>query len=216
MEKHTSNQRVLSRIWSGRKNSQAGFTIIEVLVSITIFAIGLIGVARLQVVAKQSNHDAVQRVTATSIAQDLVSRMRANSSALSTYVENDGAIQINYNDGTSEPSPNCSSSTCNDEELALHDLWEIEQDMIGITEQDADGNPLGGLVLPTICITAVDEAGNVLDDGSSGIYTVAIAWRGKAGLSNPTINTCGDDTGLYGNSNQYRRLLSMSTYISTM
>ena len=39
---------------------------------------------------------------------------------------------------------------------------------------------------------------------------------GKAGLSNPTINTCGDDTGLYGDGNEYRRLLSMSTFITTM
>jgi len=193
-----------------------GFTMVEVLVSVTIFSVGLIGVARLQVVAKQSNYDAVQRVTATSIAQDLVSRMRANGTGLSTYVGNSGTLQINYNDATVEPSPNCSTSLCDAQSLADHDLWEIEQDMIGITEQDANGNPLGGLSLPTLCITAVDEAGNVLDDGDSGIYTVAIAWRGKTALTNPAANDCGSGTGLYGNSNEYRRLLVLSTYITTM
>lgn len=191
-----------------------GFTLVEVMVSVLIFSIGLIGVARLQVVAKQSNYDAVQRVTATSIAQDLISRMRANSSALSTYVENDGALQINYDDANAEPT--CNAGTCSDEQLAAHDLWDIEQDMIGMTEQDAADNPLGGLTMPTLCISAVDADGNVLDDGDSGIYTVAISWRGKAALTNPTRSTCGQGTGLYGTDNEYRRLLVMSTFITTM
>jgi len=67
-----------------------------------------------------------------------------------------------------------------------------------------------------LCITAVDEDGNVEDGGESGIYTVAIAWRGKAALSNPTASTCGSATGLYGANNEYRRLLVFSTFITTM
>jgi len=210
-----STKGVLTRINSGISAKRSrGFTMVEVMVSVIIFSIGLIGVARLQVVAKQSNYDAVQRVTATSVAQDLVARMRANSSALSTYVENDGALQINYNDATSEPT--CNAGTCSDEQLAAHDLWEIEQDMIGMIEQDASDNPVGGLTLPTLCISAVDDAGNVLDDGGSGIYTVAVAWRGKAALSNPTTSACGSGTALYGDNNEYRRVLVLSTFITTM
>ena len=213
-----SKQKVLTRVSPGVASKRSrGFTMVEVMVSVMIFSIGLIGVARLQVVAKQSNYDAVQRVAATTMAQDLLSRMRSNAGALSTYVENDGALQINYNSGTSQPSPTClTGSTCTAEQLAARDLWDIEQDMIGVAEKDSDGNSVGGLTLPTLCITAVDEDGNVLDDGESGIYTVAIAWRGKADLSNPTAHACGSATGLYGTSNEYRRLLVMSTYITTM
>lgn len=218
MATRDSSQTILTRINSyGRRRKNQGFTMIEVLVSVVIFSIGLIGVARLQVVAKQSNYDAVQRVTATTIAQDLISRMRANSSALSTYVENDGALQIVYNDAMATPNPTCTgASTCTDQQLATKDLWDIKQDMLGIAEQDSNGNAVGGISTPTLCISAVDDAGNVLDDGGSGIYTVAIAWRGKAALSNPTLNTCGQGTGLYGSSNEYRRLLVMSTFITTM
>ena len=213
-----SKQTVLTRLCPGSSaKSNRGFTIVEVMVSVMIFSIGLIGVARLQVVAKQSNYDAVQRVTATTIAQDLLSKMRANNGSLNTYVADTGTNQINYDDATSQPAPVCTgANTCNAEQLASQDLWAVEQDLVGVAEQDSDGNSVGGLTLPTLCITAVDEDGNVESGGESGIYTVAIAWRGKAALSNPTANTCGSATGLYGTNNEYRRLLVFSTFITTM
>lgn len=185
---------------------------VEVMVSVIIFSVGLIGVARLQVVAKQSNYDAVQRVAATSIAQDMLSRMRANYSELASYVSANGSRTIGRGSlGANEPSPKCDSSgaSCSSTELVTHDLWEIEQLLDGNTEQDADGNNVGGLNLPTMCITS--NAG-----GDSGVYTIAIAWRGKADLTNPTLNTCGSSTNLYGDSNEYRRLLVMSAYITNL
>jgi len=200
---HIGNKRALGRC--------AGFTIIEVLVSVIIFSVGLIGVARLQVVAKQSNYDAVQRVAATSVAQDLLSRMRSNHTVLNTYVSNSGSTTIGRNSISSEPTPVCGTagSACTANQLATHDLWEIEDALDGIAEQDTDGNSVGGLTLPTLCITGPAS-------GDSGVYTVAIAWRGKAELSNPDASTCGDDTGLYGDSNEYRRVLVMQTFITNI
>ena len=199
-----------------RASHQRGFTIIEVLVSIVIFSIGLIGVARLQVVAKQSNYDAVQRVTATAIAQDLIARMRSNADQLGAYITNSGTRTITYADNTSEPSPVCDgNNACTAAQLAAHDLWEIEQDLLGVAEQDANGNGTGGLSQATVCITATDESGAAVSGGSA-YYTVAIAWRGKADLSNPILSTCGQTSGWYGTSNEYRRLLVMSTFITTM
>lgn len=196
------------------KNSagrDAGFTLVEILVSIIIFSIGLIGVARLQVVAKQNNSDSVQRVAAASIAQDILSRMRSNHSVLNSYVSNNGNTVIGRGTIANEPAPTCNSSgnACTEDQLALHDLWDIEQAIDGAAEQDANGNSLGGLTLPTLCISGPAA-------GDSGVYTVAIAWRGKAELSNPAINTCGEDTGLYGSNNEYRRVLVMQTFITSI
>jgi type IV pilus assembly protein PilV len=187
-----------------------GFTIVEVLVSIIIFSIGLIGVARLQVVAKQSNHDAVQRVTATGVAQDILTRMRANQTELETYVSNSGSTTIGGVTISSEPSPSCAASgtSCTSAQLASHDLWDIEQAVDGVTEQ-AGGNNTGGLVSPTLCITG-------LATGVSGVYTVAIAWRGKAALTNSTRTTCGNASGLYGTNSVYRRVLVMETFITSI
>ena len=49
--------------------------------------------------------------------------------------------------------------------------------------------------------------------GGTGIYTVAIAWRGVTELTNPTANDCGEDSGLYGDNNEFRRVLVISSYI---
>jgi len=187
-----------------------GFTLIEVLVSVIIFSIGLIGIAKLQVVSKQSNYDAVARITATSLAQDMLSRMRANPNELLSYVTVNGINTVGRGSINTEPTPNCGSSAsgdlCESEELAEHDVWEFEQALDGAAEQDADGNSLGGLSQPTACISGPT-------DGLAGVYTVAIAWYGKTALSNPTANSCGEGTGLYGTNNEFRRLLVIETFI---
>ena len=187
-----------------------GFTIIEVMVSVIIFSIGLIGIAKLQVVSKQSNYDAVARITATGLAQDMLSRMRANPGELLTYVSVSGANTVGRNSITSEPTPDCSSigtgDICESDELANHDLWEFEEALDGAAEQDADGNSLGGLSQPTACISGPT-------DGSAGVYTIAIVWYGKTGLSSSSSSTCGEGTSLYGTNNEFRRLLLIETFI---
>lgn len=69
---------------------QRGATLIEVLIAVLILAIGLLGVAGLQITSIQSNHSAYYRTQATVLAEDLADRMRANrTAALGTaYVVN--------------------------------------------------------------------------------------------------------------------------------
>ncbi|MFN2301346.1 MAG: type IV pilus modification protein PilV, partial [Gammaproteobacteria bacterium] len=65
----------------------------------------------------------------------------------------------------------------------------------------------GGLVDPTACITGPFG-------GISGVYTVTIAWRGVTPLSNPTADACGEGLDLYGDAEEYRRILVIRTYIT--
>ncbi|MGD8567926.1 MAG: type IV pilus modification protein PilV [Gammaproteobacteria bacterium] len=186
---------------------QRGVTMVEVLVSIIVFSIGLIGIARLQVVSKQSNYDSVQRVTATVMAQDILSRMRANGSELFYYVTAAGLNTLGRGSISTEPTPVCSSAnSCSSAQLAAHDLWEIEQALDGVSEQNDSGDSLGGLSQPTACISGPN-------DGSAGVYTVTIVWRGKTELVNSNASTCGDGTGLYGSNNEYRRILQIESFI---
>lgn len=60
---------------------QRGFSMIEVLVTVLILAIGLLGLAGLQSTALRSNHSAYLRSQATVLAYDITDRMRANRTA---------------------------------------------------------------------------------------------------------------------------------------
>ncbi|MFA5940628.1 MAG: type IV pilus modification protein PilV [Sinimarinibacterium sp.] len=61
-------------------SDQRGFTLIEVLVTVVILAIGLLGLANLQTVTLQRDNGSAQRVEALNSAYDLLDRMRANRS----------------------------------------------------------------------------------------------------------------------------------------
>lgn len=64
-----------------RRGMQHGFTMVEVLVTVLILAIGLLGLAGLQSTALRSNHSAYLRSQATVLAYDIADRMRANRTA---------------------------------------------------------------------------------------------------------------------------------------
>ncbi len=58
-----------------------GFSMIEVLVSLFILGVGLLGLATLQMTNLKNNHSAQQRTTATVLAYDLFDRIRLNKTA---------------------------------------------------------------------------------------------------------------------------------------
>jgi type IV pilus assembly protein PilV len=190
-----------------RKNLQQGMTLLEVMVAVFVLSIGLIGIAKLQVTSKQNNFDAVQRVTATTLGYEIIERMRANPGNLGGYVNANGTRTINANTITDEPTPTCvdSSSDCNGEQLAAHDLWEFQEALNGVTEKNGE-TYTGGLDNFTACITGPST-------GAAGVYTIAIAWRGRTAISNPASNNCGATSGFYGDNNEYRRVAEFVSFI---
>ncbi|WP_052761373.1 type IV pilus modification protein PilV [Sedimenticola thiotaurini] len=60
------------------KKHQQGFTLIEVMVSVIVLAIGLLGMAGLQTVTLQNGQSAYMRSQATILAYDIMDRMRIN------------------------------------------------------------------------------------------------------------------------------------------
>ena len=48
--------------------SQGGFTLLEVMIALLIFGVGLLSVAALQGVSKRANYEALQRTTASYLA----------------------------------------------------------------------------------------------------------------------------------------------------
>ena len=57
---------------------QKGFSLLEVLIAVVVFSIGLLGLASLQVTGLKMSHDSLLRSVASLHANDMADRMRAN------------------------------------------------------------------------------------------------------------------------------------------
>ncbi len=83
--------------------NNSGFTLIEVLVAMLVIAIGVLGVAGLQYQALKYNHDAYLRSQINVLANDIIDRIRLNSSNVDAYISN-------YEIGSTDPSAACDQS----------------------------------------------------------------------------------------------------------
>ena len=185
------------------RKSNRGFSMLELLITVIVFSVGLLTVAGLQTVSKQANFEAIQRTSASQVAYGLLEDMRVNGDAIGDYL---AAGTLGNGSIGAEPVPNCSTGNdCTAVQKAAHDMWFWEQILDGNLETNA-GVGTGGLVTPTLCITG--PAGGV-----AGVYVVSIVWRGTASLNNAVNNACGTLTGNYGANNEFRRIIQVPTFI---
>lgn len=182
-----------------------GAGLIEIMIAMLIFTIGVLSLATMQIASKRSIYEAGQRSVATSLARDITERMRSNPTQLDAYVVNNIGDESSL---LSVPDPNCVNSNCTPAQLAVYDLVDWEAQLVGNSEK-LTGNNAGGLVSPRACITH-----------NAGQVSVAIAWLGVSTAFDPNDSACGRDvTGLYDDpalaagNNLRRRLLTISTYI---
>jgi type IV pilus assembly protein PilV len=186
-------------------HKQSGVSLIEVLVTLVLISIALLGSASLQVLSKRANSEAAQRTVAAQLANDLLARMRGNSGVLDSYLPDAtlGGATLG-----AEPAMDCADDavSCASEDVAAYELWQWEQQMDGAMEL-VGATGTGGLLEPTACLT-----GPV--GGDAGVYQVAIAWRGGSEHPDPEINDCGSASGLYGDNNEFRHVLVMQTFIA--
>ena len=108
--------------------SQAGFTLLEVLIAIVILSIGLLGVAGMITKAMKSNDSAYMRSQATIAANTLLDNMRANGP---------GVAAGNYSGSTSAVTATsyaCYGSTtaCSTSSIATDDMLAFKNRLAAI------------------------------------------------------------------------------------
>lgn len=165
----------------------AGFTLVEVLVTIFVTGVGLLTVAGLQGAAKRVSYEAAQRTLATALAQDMVERIRSNSKDKTSYVTTDAGGAALVKDCSA------SSTVCSTSELASFDLYQWGRKLTGQEERDSTNTATGGLVNPTGCVRF---------DAVHSVWRVAIAWRGSSSMDQPassstSYDACGVGLGRY-------------------
>lgn len=184
---------------------ETGVSLVEVLVTLVLISLAMLGSASLQVLSKQSNFSAAQRTGASHLANDYLARMRGNRLALADYLP---ANDLGAGSLGDAPEKNCATDgvNCSNDEIAAFDQWQWEQELDGAMERAAGVNT-GGLLEPTACIT-----GPV--GGVAGVYQIDIAWRGATEHPNPTTSACGEASGKYGEDNEYRHVIVMRAFIN--
>ncbi len=187
---------------------QRGSSLFEVLITLLLVSIGVLGQVRVQLNAKQVIFDAEQRTLAAAIAQDVIETLQANAGALSGYVVEE------LGDPEAAPTPRGCASDCSPEALRTHHIYRWYQALRGENNRSqADPVAAHGLLSPRLCI----------DVTTAGLVTVVIAWRGKGGntgfVSVPASTAalrCGSGSGLYGEEDRQRRLLTVSSYVALL
>jgi type IV pilus assembly protein PilV len=142
-----------------------GFTLVEVMVSVLILSLGLLGAAGLQTFSLRSNQTAFFRSQATAAAYDIIDRMRVNTK---------GVADGNYDsvDSNQLPGdPNCITSGCTASQLA-------DYDVLSWTSQSLSLLPAGA---GTVTVDDMGTAGDPSDD----VYVVTVLWSDTTDQNNP-------------------------------
>lgn len=157
---------------------QNGMTFIEVLISLVIIITGILGAVAMQATAKQGSFDAMQRSLASSLAEDILSRMRANSPVtLAAY------DAVNYGGGNyPEPAERCvtNAAACTAAEMLANDQFEWELALMG-GDVTIAGQNAGGLIGAIGCINVAVNT-----------VTVVVSWQGRQEISDAQKDTCGN------------------------
>jgi len=102
---------MLNTKYNSNSKKQKGFNLIEVMVSLVIFSIGLLGLAGLQQVGLQQNTTAMQRTQAMSLAYDMLDRMRNNKT-------------VDYSTAAWSLTAECITTACTAAQMASADKGE--------------------------------------------------------------------------------------------
>lgn len=192
--------------------SNGGFTLIEALITAIIFSVGLLALVSLQMVSKRSTYEAVQRTMAAELVNDLIEQMRMNAVDATppvlfpiTYLVKTKGSVVTMDSSTAEEFDCGDDSSCNPDTvsggISQLSLWF---NRLSGTAETRDGTAVGGLVDPTVCIVGPD---------ASGGYLITVVWRGQTQLPNTSANSCGANSGKYGSSNEFRRILQVTAYV---
>ena len=198
----------------------AGFTMIEVLITLIVLALGLIGVIGLQARGQQAELESYQRGQALALLQDMVDRINTDRAA---------AHSLSY--VTSSPVGGGGALTsCAGLTGAAYDLCDWGNELNGAAEATggtscttaSGAGCIGAMLGARGCVSynsapvsptnpggeLTDSTGTV--EAGTGVYTVTVVWQGLAPTVTPPANlTCGQN--LYPNStapnDAYRRVV---------
>ncbi len=141
-----------------------GFTLLEVLIAIVVFSIGLLGLAGLMVMSVKTNHSSYLRTQATFIAQSMADRMRANSMGIWAGSYDSAAYPLTGSD------PCGLGTACSYANVAIHDTLAFSQQLTDLLPNSSaviNCTPTAGIVTPNLAA----------DPPYNGLCSIQVTWN---------------------------------------
>lgn len=164
---------------------QAGYTLIEVLVSMLVVTFGMLGMAGIMARTTVVEVEGIQRAQAALLLRDMTERIQLNRRDALAGLYGQGTSAVFAPTPTSGAAGSSGASTISDCSVAAtrvaRDLCEWRNVMAGVNETQ-DGKASSALNGARGCIT--------LAPGTTSSYTVTVVWRGMS-PSGRITETCG-------------------------
>lgn len=156
-----------------RRNNQNGFSMIEVLVSLIIIGVGMLGLSGLQIASMKGANNAHSRTTASMLVAEIADRMRANPLGI------EGNFYENNVNCTKNERFCRGNKYCNPEQTARFDVQEV---MCGYKRTSSSTREGGvqNLLFDGDLEIEQKECNAVNDDNDE--YEIEISWK-KSQLS---------------------------------
>ena len=171
---------------------QGGFSMLEVLISIMITVVGLLGLIGMQAVAARAELESYQRAQALVLLNDMVERINTNRGSAACYAFTSASTGTPYlgtsTGGNYLGTPNCTGGYVNTQTKTLADngMYAWDQLLQGAAESSSAGTAIGAMIGARGCVSY---------DSSTLTYTVVVTWQGMSDTFAPVVN-CANN--LYG------------------
>lgn len=169
---------------------QHGFTLIEVMITILVLAVGLLGLAGMNARILNGQFEAYQRAQAMLLVADMVSRLRTNPAAARAGAYDNQELGL--------AAAACDETA--DVQDAAMDLACWNEALRGVSVSDG-AEQLGSMIGARGCIERVSGAGD-----TTVVLKVSVAWQGLTPTVAPAL-ACG--FGQYGADDSLRRVVAV-------
>jgi len=174
------------------RSSQRGVGLIEVLIALVVFALGVVGMAGLQLRTLSLTMDSTQRTYAVSKAQDIADRIRSNGIPASEYLSNGGNKQYN----TAFCAANAGALSCSDDpaipcdatQMALYDAYDAFCEGEGSLDgQVAEWNVNISCDFPDPVTGAMTATTACVEEGAT--VTLTTTWLARSAIDDASGNS---------------------------
>ena len=177
---------------------QSGTTLIELMVSLVILVMGLLGLISLQVKVQQADIDNFQRAQALMLAEDMVNRMHASPDSSKHMCYDTSEFTYLPGEWTLDKSESldCTGSVAEKDLIVWNEMLRGNGETMG-----SDNMVVGGLIGAVGCIER--------DSEDTSLWYVSVAWQGLSDVPLPeNASRCGSTDNRF-ESDTRRRLVTL-------